>query len=291
MQKRSLKYWLLGAGMIIFTLSSCVSSRKYVDARLHISDLRQDSANLARSLQNSNASLKDCNDTAAALRQHIGNLNDKLNQVIAAAKSQIESQSNQLSSSQQTISQQQEKLAALESILQKQKEAVDHLHKTIADALGKFKSDELTVYDKNGKVYVSMQEKLLFKTASAVVDPQGKSALGILAQVLNANPGISIEVEGHTDSVAIHGKYEDNWALSLARAASVVRILTNDYKVNPQNIIASGHSKYDPVDTNSTPDGRARNRRTDIIIEPDLNELYQLINQEQGTAPVDSSKT
>ncbi len=291
MQKQTLKYWLLGAGIVIFMLPSCVSSRKYINARLHISDLQQDSANLARSLQSSNSSLQDCNDTTVSLRQNISGLNDKLNQIIAAAKSQIESQNNQLNSSQQTISEQQEKLAALESVLQKQKEAVDRLHKTISDALGKFKSDELTVYDKDGKVYVSMQEKLLFKSASAVVDPQGKSALGTLAQVLNANPNINIEVEGHTDSIAIHGKFEDNWALSLARSASVVRILVNDYQVNPVNVIASGHSKYDPVDTNSTPEGRAHNRRTDIILEPNLNELYQLINQEQAAPAADSTKS
>lgn len=291
MQKQTLKYWLLGAGIVIFMLPSCVSSRKYVNARLHISDLQQDSANLARSLQSSNSSLQDCNDTTTSLRQNISGLNDKLNQIIAAAKSQIESQNNQLNSSQQTISEQQEKLAALESVLQKQKEAVDRLHKTISDALGKFKSDELTVYDKDGKVYVSMQEKLLFKSASAVVDPQGKSALGTLAQVLNANPNINIEVEGHTDSIAIHGKFEDNWALSLARSASVVRILVNDYQVNPVNVIASGHSKYDPVDTNNTPEGRAHNRRTDIILEPNLNELYQLINQEQAAPAADSTKS
>lgn len=291
MQKQTLKYWLLGAGIVIFMLPSCVSSRKYVNARLHISDLQQDSANLARSLQSSNSSLQDCNDTTTSLRQNISGLNDKLNQIIAAAKSQIESQNNQLNSSQQTISEQQEKLAALESVLQKQKEAVDRLHKTISDALGKFKSDELTVYDKDGKVYVSMQEKLLFKSASAVVDPQGKSALGTLAQVLNANQNINIEVEGHTDSIAIHGKFEDNWALSLARSASVVRILVNDYQVNPVNVIASGHSKYDPVDTNNTPEGRAHNRRTDIILEPNLNELYQLINQEQAAPAADSTKS
>lgn len=282
MPKNFTKYYLLGAGVFILMFSSCVSSRKYVNARLHISDLQQDSMNLARSLQNCNDTSSMLHQNVSDLNQNINDLNSKLNQVIAAAKSQIENQSNQLSSSQQTISEQQEKLAALEAILQKQKEAVDRLHKTIADALGKFKSDELTVYEKNGKVYVSMQEKLLFKSASAVVDTQGKNALGVLAQVLNANPDISIEVEGHTDSLAIHSRYQDNWALSLARSASVVRILINDFHVNPLHLVAAGHSKYDPVDTNATPEGRARNRRTDIILEPNLNELYQLMNQEQG---------
>lgn len=289
MHTQTVRYYLLGAGLLVVMFSSCVSSRKYVNARLHISDLQQDSMNLARSLQNCNDTSASLHQNISGLNQNINDLNNKLNQIIAAAKSQIENQSNQLNSSQQTISEQQEKLAALEAVLQKQKEAVDHLHKTIADALGKFKSDELSVYEKNGKVYVSMQEKLLFKSASAVVDKQGIAALGLLAQVLNANPDISIEVEGHTDSLAIHGKYEDNWALSLARAASVVRILIGDFHVNPLHLIASGHSKYDPVDTNATPDGRAHNRRTDIILEPDLNELYRLMNQEQGTPAAGNS--
>jgi chemotaxis protein MotB len=287
-----MKHALLLLAVVAVLFTSCVSSRKYVNARIQISELRQDSMTLARSLD-------DCRDTARALHQTIGSLNgnvndlnEKLNKLIAAAKSQIASQKNQLTSSQQTIAEQQQKLAALQSILQQQKEVTERLRKTISDALMRFKSDELSVFEKNGKVYVSMQEKLLFKSGSAVVGSDGKAALATVAQVLKANPDININVEGHTDSIPMRGRFEDNWALSLARAASIVRILTKDYGVDPTRVMASGHSKYDPVESNATPEGRAHNRRTDIILAPNLDELYQLINQQQQTpavAPADSS--
>ncbi len=108
--------------------------------------------------------------------------------------------------------------------------------------LSGFNSNELTVSQKNGKVYVSLQESLLFPSGSAVVNPKGKQALATLAQVLNVNPDISVNIEGHTDSIPIRGRYEDNWALSAARATSIVRVLVNDYQVDPVRVIASGHS-------------------------------------------------
>jgi chemotaxis protein MotB len=126
---------------------------------------------------------------------------------------------------------------------------------------------------------VSLQESLLFPSGSAVVNTKGKDALSKLADVLNANPDISVDIEGHTDSIPITKSFQDNWALSVARAVSIVRILTNDYHVDPTRVIASGHSQYDPVDTNSTPEGRARNRRTEIILSPKLDELYKLLEQ------------
>lgn len=279
-----MKAYVIVFGGLLLSLASCVSSKKYVDARLRISDLRQDSMQLARSLNS-------CQDSARAMNQTIGDLNGKLAKLIEAAKSEIANQKNQLSTSQQTIEDQQRKLAELQSILQQQKEITDKLHKTISNALMNFKSDELSVFEKNGKVYVSMQEKLLFKSGSAVVGSAGKEALATVAQVLNANPDIKIEVEGHTDSIPIRGHFEDNWALSLARAASVTRILANNYQVDPTRITASGHSQFDPVDTNSTEEGRAHNRRTDIILAPNLDELYQLINQQQSPAATDSSTT
>ena len=96
--------------------------------------------------------------------------------------------------------------------------------------------------------------------------------------MLNSNPDINVNIEGHTDSIPIKSRFEDNWALSTARATSIVRILTKDYKVDPVRVEASGHSLYDPVDSNTTPEGRAKNRRTEIILSPKLDELYNLIN-------------
>lgn len=121
---------------------------------------------------------------------------------------------------------------------------------------------------------------MLFPSGSAVVNPKGVQALAKLAQVLNVNPDISVNIEGHTDSIPIRGgKYEDNWALSAARATSIVRILVNDYQVDPVRVIASGHSSYDPLQPNATPEGRAANRRTEIILSPKLDELYRLLEQ------------
>ncbi|RYF99182.1 MAG: flagellar motor protein MotB, partial [Chitinophagaceae bacterium] len=136
---------------------------------------------------------------------------------------------------------------------------------------------------KNGKVYVSLQENLLFPSGSANINVKGKEALGKLAEVLNLNPDINVNIEGHTDSIPIRGRFEDNWALSVARATSIVRILTKDYKIEPLRIIASGHSQYDPVETNGTAEGRGRNRRTEIILTPKLDELYKLIESGGST--------
>jgi chemotaxis protein MotB len=111
--------------------------------------------------------------------------------------------------------------------------------------------------------------------------------LGTLAQVLNINPDINVVVEGHTDSIPIRGKYEDNWALSVARATAIVRLLTDTYKVDPARVTASGRSKYEPVDVNTTAEGRQRNRRTEIILAPKLDELMQLLQQN----PVDTTGT
>ena len=124
-----------------------------------------------------------------------------------------------------------------------------------------------------------MEEKLLFKSGSDVVDPKGKEALKTLSQVLNNTKDISVMIEGHTDNVPIKTKsYEDNWDLSTARATSVVRILTMDYGFDASRITASGRGKYHPIKTNETSEGRAANRRTVVSLSPDLKELYKLMD-------------
>jgi chemotaxis protein MotB len=127
---------------------------------------------------------------------------------------------------------------------------------------------------------VSLQEKLLFKSGSDVVDPKGQEALGTLAKVLNSTSNINIMIEGHTDSIPINKvKFQDNWALSTARATSIVRILTKDYMVDPTTITAAGRSKFYPIKSNQTEEGRSANRRTEIILSPNLTELFKLLEQ------------
>ena len=188
---------------------------------------------------------------------------------------------------QKQLEAEQKRLWDLRKLLDQQRQAVENLRKKMADALTGFSSNELQVFTKNGRVYVSLQENLLFPSGSAVVNQKGKEALGTLAQVLNINPDINVVVEGHTDSIPIRGKYEDNWALSVARSTAIVRLLTDTYKVDPTRVTASGRSKYEPVDDNSTAEGRQRNRRTEIILAPKLDQLLQLLQ----TPVTDSTST
>jgi chemotaxis protein MotB len=132
-----------------------------------------------------------------------------------------------------------------------------------------------------GVVYIDISDKLLFNSGKFVVTENAKAVLGKVAQVLNTHPDIEIIVEGHTDNVPIHTTcMEDNWDLSVKRATSVVRILQNQYKITPSRMVASGHGEYVPVDSNDTESGRALNRRTRIIILPQLDQFFKLMIKE-----------
>ncbi|WP_153797934.1 OmpA family protein [Foetidibacter luteolus] len=251
-------------------LASCVSKKKYLDSQIALRYLKNDSAMLANKITGLEGNV-------AQLEQKVKDLtsaNAKLSEEASTTQAQLQ---NRLNSSQQALKEQQKKLEQLQALLDQQKVKSEEIRKKMADALSGFSSNELTVTQKNGKVYVSLSENLLFPSGSAVVNPKGKEALSKLAEVLNINPDISVNIEGHTDSIPIRGRYEDNWALSTARATSIVRILVTTYQVDPERIIASGHSQFDPVESNSTPEGRAKNRRTEIILSPKLDELYKLL--------------
>ncbi|GGA90362.1 OmpA family protein [Puia dinghuensis] len=270
------------AGILFF--ASCVPTNKFNAVQQALASARYDSAQLANKVKDlqSNMSLSQkqaaqkidsLNQVIAGLNQQIAGLNGKIGDLQTDATNR----NALLSKNQKDLLDQQAKLERLQALMDKQKAAIEEIRKKMTKALVGFKSNELTVSIKNGKVYVSLQENLLFPSGSAVVNPKGKDALGKLAAVLNQNTDITVDIEGHTDSIPIHAKFQDNWDLSLARSASIVRILTTDYSVDPTRVIASGHSQYDPVQPNSTPEGRAQNRRTDIILSPKLDELYRLL--------------
>jgi chemotaxis protein MotB len=272
-------------------LAACVPLKKFNASQQALSSARYDSSLLANKVSNLQAAMAKSNaDNQHQIDSLSGMLNDARNQIADLTKT-INDQKHQiddlttdaanrqalLSKSKQDLISQQAKLEHLQELMDKQKKAIEDIRQKMTNALVGFNSNELSVSIKNGKVYVSLQENLLFPSGSAVVNPKGKEALSKLATVLNQNPDITVDIEGHTDSIPIHAKYQDNWDLSLARAASIVRILTGDYKVDPTRVIASGHSQYDPVQPNSTPEGRQLNRRTDIILSPRLDELYKLL--------------
>lgn len=173
-----------------------------------------------------------------------------------------------------------EKIAELQSMIDKQKATLNGLLSKIRTALINYDSSQLSVNIKNGKIYVAMSDQLLFKSGSTHVDPAGKKALEKLADILVKQKDIDILIEGHTDSVPIKSsRFDDNWDLSVIRATSIVRILADDYGVDETKLVASGRSKYHPVATNDTADGRAKNRRTEIILFPNLDALFKLLQQ------------
>jgi chemotaxis protein MotB len=174
------------------------------------------------------------------------------------------------------------RLAELEKILDAQKKIVQDLKNKVSEALLGFENNGLTVTQKDGKVYISLDEKLLFKSASWDIDANGRNALKKLSSVLEKNPGIQITIEGHTDNVPYNpgnSQLKDNWDLSVKRSTTVVRVLLEDSKIKPERLTAAGRSEYLPVDNRNTQDARQKNRRTEIILTPDLTELYQLINK------------
>jgi len=174
------------------------------------------------------------------------------------------------------------RLVELEKILDAQKRIAQDLKNKVSEALLGFENNGLTVSQRNGKVYISLDEQLLFKSASWDIDANGRNALKKLAAVLERNPDIQITIEGHTDDVPYNSGgslLRDNWDLSVKRATTVVRVLLEGSKIDPKRLTAAGHSEFMPVDTGNSSDARQKNRRTEVVLTPDLTELYNLINK------------
>lgn len=263
-------------------LSSCVVGRKKFEqseqARWRAYYSRDSlSALLDESRAQANALDQRCGalmtDTAL-LKKSIRNYQT----LLANNQSENKKLNTSLAQKMQELEEREKTIAQLQGMIAEQQQRVKDLLASVKDALLGFSSEDLTVTEKDGKVYVSLSDKLLFESGKAVVNTQGREALGKLAQVLNKQTEIDVYIEGHTDKVPIHtAVFQDNWDLSVIRATSVVRILTETYGVNPLQIQPCGRGEYKPVDTNETADGRAHNRRTEIIMAPKLDKLLKLL--------------
>jgi len=258
---------------LIFLFPACVAKKLLTQSQLETSNLRSDSAKLANQIAGLQNNMTDLSKKIA----NLSNQNSQLGQQTATQQNQLTESEKTLQAQQQSLQQQQQRLQQLQALLAQQKNKSDELKNKMSEALKGFNSNELSVIQKNGKVYVSLSENLLFPSGSAVVNPKGVDALSKLAAVLNLNGDVAVNIEGHTDSIPIRGRFKDNWELSTGRANSIVRILVDSYRVDPIRVIASGHSFFDPLDTNATPEGRAKNRRTEIILSPKLDEMYKLL--------------
>lgn len=285
-----------GVGLMTTTNTSCIVSKKKYDAETARAEKEKAEKNaLAKQLSEQQDMNKKLSAANAEMKSNIAALNDRisrlkdsiatlegtakeLNNKINVLRDEKENTKRQLKSTNDQIAAQRQRLEQLQALLDQQQEAAEALRRKIAEALKGFNSSELTVKMKNGKVYISMQESLLFPSGSAVVNPKGKDALSKVAGVLNTSSDININIEGHTDSLPIHtAKFADNWELSTARATSIAHVLIDEYRVTPAKLVASGRSEYDPIAPNSTPEGRGQNRRTEIILEPRLDELMKLM--------------
>ncbi len=190
---------------------------------------------------------------------------------------ELQKKEDQLLEREKKIKAQEERLAELNAIIKKQEEATRLLKEKVAAALKNFTNQGLTVVEKDGKIYVNMEAKLLFKSGSIAVEPEGEKALIELAKVLQDEKDLEIIVEGHTDTDAMNSNTHpsNNWELSVLRSTSVISIMTANSGMVPANIMAAGRSEFHPVD----PNNKAKNRRIEIIISPDLDALYELIKE------------
>lgn len=256
-------------------LSACVSKKKYLELdatrmdceqredilKKNLSDMEAKNAELEKNLNELNAELDitkaQLDDTGMAQAKLDKDLKEKIARITEREKT----------------------IKDLNELIGKQKDIVNALLSKIKNALVKYDSSQLSIEIKNGKVYVAMSDKLLFKSGSTKVDVTGKEALKQLAEVLSKQRDIDILIEGHTDNVPIKSAvYKDNWDLSVSRATEVVRILSDEFKLDRTKLIPSGRGEYLPKADNTTDEGRAKNRRTEIILSPNLDELYKLLN-------------
>ena len=196
-----------------------------------------------------------------------------------SAREDLNSREDKLLAAEKELEERNAKLLELQNILAQKDQAVKDLKNKVMSALTGFNNNGLTVYEKNGKVYVSLEEKLLFKTGKWDVDPKGQNAIKELSKVLAQNVDINIMVEGHTDDVEMRGSgdVKDNWDLSVMRATAVTKILTQNSQIDPKRIISAGRSEYLPLSADKTSEGRQTNRRTEIILTPKIDELLKLI--------------
>lgn len=301
-------------------LSSCVSSKVHEDLESQYdslenrnkklsNDLKETRANYEQELeklQNAyddlNAEKEQLQEDLANTRSRYKNLQDSYDALESNSSSALSENSRrnrellaQLEEKEKTLSREQARLEKLEKDLAARSNRIDELESLVAakdakmnalknavsNALTNFEGKGLTVEQRDGKVYVSMENKLLFKSGSWAVNSEGRKAVEQLGAVLAQNPDIAILIEGHTDNVPYHGsgQLDGNWDLSTKRATSIVQILRENSTIDPYNLTAAGRGEFAPVASNETAEGKAKNRRIEVILTPKLDEITQLLNE------------
>ena len=287
--------------VILLSLNSCVSNRVFNDLESRYAQLKDNFNRQTKSIENLNTEIKDLTKKFITLEETLEITEDSLNQKQQKLE-QLESSIDLLKQNSETelkkriaeneelmekIAERENELAdrmarvdELEGLITRQQEAMRKLKEKLSDALLNFEDKGLTVEARDGKVYVSMENKLLFRSGSWKVGAEGRLAIEELGNVLADNPDIAILIEGHTDNVPYSGKgpLKGNWDLSTKRATAIVKQLLENPDILPQNLTAAGRGEYLPIAPNSSRQGRAANRRIEVVLSPKLDEIKQIIN-------------
>ena len=287
--------------LIALSQNSCVSNRVFNDLESRYAQLKDNFNRQTKSIENLNTEIKDLTKKFVTLEKTLEKTEDSLNQKQQKLE-QLESSLDLLKLNSETVLKERiaenetlmEKIAErenelaerlarvdeLEGLITRQQVAMRKLKEKLSDALLNFEDKGLTVEARDGKVYVSMENKLLFRSGSWTVGAEGRLAIEELGNVLADNPDIAILIEGHTDNVPYSGKgpLKGNWDLSTKRATAIVNQLLENPEILPQKLTAAGRGEYLPIAPNSTRQGRAANRRIEVVLSPQLNEIKQIIN-------------
>jgi len=285
---------------LLLGVSSCVSTKVFNDLELRYAQMKDQRIELEKekdSLQQSWDRLNDkSNETSLYLKRSRDSVAQAIKEIQSLEKeftllkenSDLKIQESiaknntllkQIALKETELQSRGARVDQLEQMIEDQKKALNDLKERLSSALLNYKGKGLTVEQRNGKVYISMENKLLFKSGSWVVEAEGVQALEQLAKVLEENPEITVLIEGHSDNVPFtsKGALESNWDLSTKRATAVVQILLKNKQILPQNLTAAGRSEYVPIAPNSSAEGRAANRRIEVVLSPSLDEITTLL--------------
>ncbi len=253
-----------------------------------VEKLKAEKSRLAMDLAASKSSYDRLKDSYDALEANSSSklsenleLNRNLLTQLEEKEKALAKESARLEQLQLDLEERSQRVAELEGIIAAKDAQMTALKDAISAALTNFEGNGLTVEQRDGKVYVSMENKLLFESGSWAVNTRGREAVVQLGNVLAENPEIAVLIEGHTDNVAYsaNGNISNNWDLSTKRATAIVGILTENNKIEKENLTAAGRGEFSPIATNSTSDGRSKNRRIEVILTPKLDEISKLLNE------------
>lgn len=250
--------------------------------------MRKRAADDRAALEQLKSQYADAQDTYRKMLENKENLLDASSrqareflQELKAKQDSIAALEAELAKGQADLRAREARVAQLEGMIAQVQDKLSSLKNDLMKALGAYEGKGLTITQRNGKIYVSLENRLLFPSGSWQVDNEGRRAIEELTKVLVSQPDIHVMIEGHTDNVPYRGQnvLKDNWDLSVMRATSIVKLITRNPSIDPRNITAAGRSEYDPILPNTQADNRARNRRTEVIITPDLSAIEKMLDQ------------